>query len=832
MKKLLMAVATTTAVTAVGGYGDLPNAFNESTGYVTLASPDAAGPSGHSSFWDGTYWSDGQPPHSTTNYYAGRTFVTPRNATATAAKLADDPAALTFKGRILVAAGAIYGQSETYEFEIPDLRALPGVNIYWSGNWPALLGTMTTYGTSASPVKFTYAIPGGNIRQPFGMDIKGDASSWLDMRSTARVSGKTSAYHGYIALTGDLSKFYGTLRISNAMDAGCVNHLNNYGVELASSAPNAAVIVETQGSVYATAPGGVEVRSLSIAGSNTLIRLNGDNLSHDIPRFTVRDSVATNGNVFSIALSTHTLVSSDVNQVFSFEDINPNPAEDAALIRLSPSTIANGGFGDPSRTFAWNVDETKAMTEWIDDDDGGMTLWRLAYVTNLCANPSIVNATNSAGAYCWSDMSAPSASKRYFVPSPNILSVPKASNTESFVFGGKSLTLWNKSGETRLDMLGTGYGFACSDLVLRGATLLMCNANVKDPVRKDESGNDYNFYRMQGKIRVPADYTNYFRSYGLYKVLRVESEIEGDGDIVCSTFLSSDYQNDRGFLELTAMNTNYTGKISVTLPYNSTTYAASGVTVPNWTHRSRLFVSDERNLGGRRESFAYDALLLEHYSDLFPLNDVTFTDGWNRGIAIGDVGRMHVQDGITLSILRPLNVNGNLVKEGAGTLALGGVLTFGGSAQSATPTTGVNLLTVAGGAIKPLSANAFDGFAITFTNNAALCVNGTPADAALRQYGLVNTKEATVPVLLAANQAKLPVSVDFGDAVEPPADQWTVGLITLETEKAEALKSKMYLLVRSPFANWRGELDIVSNGDGTSTVVANYKHTGIMLIVF
>ena len=100
MKKLLMAVATTTAVTAVGGYGDLPNAFNESTGYVTLASPDAAGPSGHSSFWDGTYWSDGQPPHSTTNYYAGRTFVTPPSSSERASWSPSPPRRYTDSGRM------------------------------------------------------------------------------------------------------------------------------------------------------------------------------------------------------------------------------------------------------------------------------------------------------------------------------------------------------------------------------------------------------------------------------------------------------------------------------------------------------------------------------------------------------------------------------------------------------------------------------------------------------------------------------------------------------------------------------------------------------------
>ena len=66
----------------------------------------------------------------------------------------------------------------------------------------------------------------------------------------------------------------------------------------------------------------------------------------------------------------------------------------------------------------------------------------------------------------------------------------------------------------------------------------------------------------------------------------------------------------------------------------------------------------------------------------------------------------------------------------------------------------------------------------------------------------------------------------------PPAVQWTVGLVTLETAKAEALKPQMVLSNPAPFQNWRGTLDIVANGDGTSTIVVNYKTVGMMIIFY
>ena len=110
-------------------------------------------------------------------------------------------------------------------------------------------------------------------------------------------------------------------------------------------------------------------------------------------------------------------------------------------------------------------------------------------------------------------------------------------------------------------------------------------------------------------------------------------------------------------------------------------------------------------------------------------------------------------------------------------------------------------------------------------------VDGTPADADLLRYGLVDTKETTAPVALAPNQATLSVQVDFGAATEPPAVQWTVGLVTLETAKAEALKPLMALSNPAPFKNWRGTLELVDNGNGTSTVMANYKQSGFVLLL-
>jgi hypothetical protein len=450
----------------------------------------------------------------------------------------------------------------------------------------------------------------------------------------------------------------------------------------------------------------------------------------------------------------------------------------------------------------------------------------MGYV-DLNTRSSLTFATKTDGGtdYFWSNESCPAddAASGYSSYTKTIYTPAGAG---LYVFPGKLLLL----ASAQIYSFGAQYGFVCDDFEWRagGINASLNSGDPAGPVRKDEKGDTCYCYNVRGKIRVPAGVMNTLQSYGGHTVIRIESDLIGGGDMTVQTInYAGNYKNDRGFAEFAACNTNFTGKVKVSTADNS---YDNGIVVPNWEQRVGLFVSDERNLGGRRDEFTWDALYIDQYSDLWPVNDITFTDGWNRGIAIGNVGRMHVTNGLTLAILRPLNVNGNLVKEGGGTLALGGPLTFGGAAQSATPTAGANLLTVMGGFVKPLATNAFDGLAITFTNNAALKLDGAPADAGLLRYGLVDVKETTAPIALAPNQATLPVTVDFGAAAEPPAVLWTVGLVTLETAKAEALKPQMVLSNPAPFKNWRGTLGLVANGDGTSTVVANYKLAGMTIL--
>lgn len=806
------------------GYGDLPDTFDASTGYVTLTGNDNTG-AANQSFFLPTHWSDNQAPHADTNYYvkAGWCLGTPHQDSDVTAQLAIDSDCQTFKGRTLVIAGYIWHLNGTYDFTFPDLRMLPNTYISYTAIKTPLSGTMTVYGTAAQPTCLRSNL-GDIYQQPFGMDIKGDSSSCLAIYNSDKPT--------WYKLQGNLSDFHGVLSAGHPSNAEATG---SYGFHVTSDhVAGTVALPRKKASLCVTSANGLSVGGLRVTEKETRLFLDGSQLSSTTPRLTVTNSLEVTGYAYVML---HTPRQGGSNKLAFDDYVAPAEADDKILIRLEPEVVRKGGWnGELDELFRLPHDAANLASSslrWRDDVDGGKSLLLVTcvahttvYDANSRGSLAFPTLTDGGTDYFWSNESYPTDDTASGYSSLRTIYTPTGG---SYAFPGRLLLLVN----AQIYMFASSYGFVCDDFEWRAGGI---NASISvgdpaGPVRKDENGTTCNCCDVRGKIRVPTGFMNTLQSYGARTVIRIESDLIGGGDMTVQTInYAGDYKNDKGFVEFAACNTNFTGKVKVSTADNTTKYANLGIVVPNWEQRVSLFVSDERNLGGRRDEFAWDALYLDQYSDLFPLNDVTFTDGWNRGIAIGNIGRMLVTNGLTLAIWRPLNVNGNLVKEGGGTLALGGTLTFGGSAQSATPTSGANLLTAMGGFVKPLATNAFDGLAITFTNNAALKVDGAPADAGLLKYGLVNVKEATAPVALAPNQATLPVTVDFGAATEPPAVQWTVGLVTLDTTKAEALKLQMALSNPAPFQNWRGALDLVANGDGTSTIVVNYKMVGMTII--
>ena len=132
MKTIGMMLSAVAAFFAYG-YGDLPNVFDATTGYVTMTGADGASVQ---SFYKAGNWGSGNPPEAGTNYYvaANRTLATPLNDVET--QLAIDPTCQTFKGDKLVVAGTFWHINGDYPFTIPDMYMLPRRS--WASAMPSL----------------------------------------------------------------------------------------------------------------------------------------------------------------------------------------------------------------------------------------------------------------------------------------------------------------------------------------------------------------------------------------------------------------------------------------------------------------------------------------------------------------------------------------------------------------------------------------------------------------------------------------------------------------------------------------------------------------------
>lgn len=115
--------------------------------------------------------------------------------------------------------------------------------------------------------------------------------------------------------------------------------------------------------------------------------------------------------------------------------------------------------------------------------------------------------------------------------------------------------------------------------------------------------------------------------------------------------------------------------------------------------------------------------------------------------------------------------------------------------------------------VRALSADAFDGLAITFAEGAKLVVDVDASDSGLARYGIRNVKAAT-PFASTATEGMIDVELDFDGAEEK---NLTVGICTVPTSVAPAVKS----MLRLSKPAWRGyTAEVVSAADGENTVIS------------
>lgn len=406
------------------------------------------------------------------------------------------------------------------------------------------------------------------------------------------------------------------------------------------------------------------------------------------------------------------------------------------------------------------------------------------------------------------------------------------------VFPGKALLL----GGQRIEGSAPMGGFAVADLrfVKTGCGFRLLNqAGFADStiLHDGDTGvwnRKHRVTRLRGRLDTgAASFSHAIEIYGERHMLRLESDVTGAGNLRLQTYKSQHLTALNAFLELTGDNSGWRGKMEVRgLPDDTYyDYEAGGQTVsaPNrtWQNHCRLYLASANSLGGRRAAFAYDALSLHHYGELFLRASVTLPDGLNRGVSFGDFATLNVTNGLTFAVRQPTTWNGSTVyKVGGGTLALGGAAKFGGAAQADRPSAGAaNRLVVEGGAVQPLAAEAFDGVSLEMAEGTAVRVSADAAGA-LAARGLVNVKAATPFVL---GGGRLFFAVDAGAVVEDQLPRGvSVGLCTVAAPAAEGLRGR---IDASRLLEHPAQIVERANADGTVTFTAEFKRGGMTLLI-
>ena len=405
----------------------------------------------------------------------------------------------------------------------------------------------------------------------------------------------------------------------------------------------------------------------------------------------------------------------------------------------------------------------------------------------------------------WSDSQPVHGGEDYVVPAGMAMRTPFT--TGSYVFPGQSLTL-----------AGTNAKIAQKTKNLTITNLVLCGGSFIHLMKPRHGHAEETFYNMTldgrtlethagGDITVYGFFQPPVKSVPTIKGYTIASEITGDGDLVFKSNGGSTWPN--GYFAATGLNTNFAGTIRLTMTAGSTSNADL---TPDDIY-ARLDVADGRNLGGPLAEANPKAIWIDSGCMLRTTGaDISLAEP-TRGVYVGSKARFNVQEGHALAISSPLAVNGTLVKEGDGELALGGPLCFGSDGTTTTPTEGKNALTVKAGSVRALSADAFDGLAITFAEGAKLVVDVDASDSGLARYGIRNVKAAT-PFASTATDGMIDVELDFDGAEEK---NLTVGICTVPTSVAPAVKS----MLRLSKPAWRGyTAEVVTAADGENTVIS------------
>ena len=354
-------------------------------------------------------------------------------------------------------------------------------------------------------------------------------------------------------------------------------------------------------------------------------------------------------------------------------------------------------------------------------------------------------------------------------------------------------------------------GYTVTNLTLRGATL------------EWGSGGTSPRHLVCDRLEILPGEDGAASSIGTYLGYGIvlDTELTGSGDLrFRGVNRSGMTTSPSGNYTLSKPSTNFFGAITV-MQYD-TTYLDFN------SKFQTLKIADGRALGGKLEVFNPAALTLSRYSRLQVTDDATLDTTYNRGVMIDGCGRFFVDPDKTLVCDWPLTMNGAFHKEGKGRLELGGTVSFQGEdAIGDVPQANSNLFFVSAGTLVPRRHNCCDGLAMEFAKGTKLVIPIDPSNGDLAKYGLYNVKEGGSITIVDT----LAVDFDLATCVEPPAQEFSVGILTVPKDAVGNVRGKL-MVNKHPYPHFRAEIvEVPDDAHDAVIFTANVKQAGMLLLV-
>lgn len=713
------------------------------------------------------------------------------------------PSATSTKGHALIRI-ACRGDKTGVEFPNDGLILPRGyVQAYYgSGDVSHLYGKVTVTSPEDYPSRFTSGAYNVNTILHVHAALAGDSNAYLEV-IPAGVSGKTN----FTCRISNAAQFLGTMDVQNAYQSDGVPW-GKMWLELGNTTLGGSLIMgaDTQLSGIADeTAAGFTVASLTLKTGSALDLSRGgltvtQSLTVESTPFTVKVAGLAQKDVTVARLQN--LLTFPVSSGYTAKDfvLDGDLGGGELVIREEDGAVKIGLQYYPEAQLLVSDDSIRAK-----DMDSSMT-----------------NNVNWSNADAWPDAVTMPGGFHYSINKKRLRTSyeGKISSPEGdVVFPGVSLRIVN---DGALYMLNPS--FWCRNLILDNGSI--CPSAYADPVV------------FSGLMTIAAG-GGKISQYN-YPDCRIESEITGPGDLTISGVSGLSTSAGYATVSLLGLNTNYTGAITVTMPYYVPAPGSKdeyNKTTPRFDRNYVHFkVSDKRNLGGALSAVNPKALTLENMCRLELADGCSSLtlDEPTRGIFIGWVGRFLVEEGETMAISSPLAVHGTMWKEGDGRLVLGNpAVTFGADATDDLPDADATnrTLMVAGGKLEIASADAVNGLDVVFSNDVKSLVIGLDGRSGdFATYGMRNVKTENPFAKVEGMEAGVTLAFETKAA---PTEEFSAPVFTVKKDKYDDVAALFTRRTKSAtLKGWRVTTARRDNADGeTATMVATVQLAGAILIL-